>query len=169
MPANGQSYSLPSFLLEKKMKITNDELKQIIKEELNNVLQEFNPLMALPFMGRKGKEQPTPQRKGLGRPRNAPIKGPKPAPPMRQHPDTPKMPASSIEVDLGGIYSQVKAAADATKESPEDQAMVYQDWLTGELQNLGHSADDAYDVMSQLEDEGLISFDEESGRVSFER
>jgi len=150
------------------MKISNDELKQIIKEELNNVLQEFNPLMALPFM-RRNKEQSAPQRKGLGRPRNAPIKGRKPAPPMRQHPDTPKMPAPSAKVDLDGIYSKIKAAADATKESPEDQAMVYQDWFTGELQSLGHSAEDAYDVMSQLEDEGLISFDEESGRVNFER
>lgn len=159
------------------MKISNDELKQIIKEELNNVLQEWNPLMAIPGFGRKrksnngGSEEGT-QGASLGRPRlpNGDWKPmPKPRPPMKQHPDTPKMPASSVEVDLGGIYSKIKAAADATKESPEDQAMVHQDWLTGELQSLGHSADDAYDVMSQLEDEGLISFDEESGRVNFER
>jgi len=153
------------------MKISNEELKQIIKEELSNVLQEMNPFLGLAglAMAKKRRSKNKPQGAPLGRPRNEPIKGPKPLSPMKQHPNTPKIPASSILVDLDAIYPQLKAAANATKQKPEDQAMVYQDWLLGELENLGHSTDDAYDIMGQLEDNGLISFDEDSGRVNFER
>ena len=156
------------------MKISNEELKQIIKEELSNVLQEMNipTLFALGAMAKKRKKPEQKRIDGFGRPRFRDIDWkptPKPRPPMKQHPDTPKMPASSVEVDLDEIYSQVKAAADKTKESTEDQAMVYQNWLTGKLQSLGHSPDAAYDIMNQLDAKGLISFDEESGRVNFER
>ena len=144
------------------MKLTNEQLKQIIKEELNNVLQEWNPLMALPFMGRKNKEEPEPQRKGLGRPRNAPIKGPKPPPPMKQHPDTPKLPASSIKVDLQSAYEKLKNAAADT-----------------EVQVGSSAGTDVYDLMSDLgipdsafDDlyvDDFISHDEESGRVEFRK
>ena len=123
------------------MKISNDQLKQIIKEELDNVLQEWNPLMMLPFMGRKGKEESEPQQQ----PRRTQTKRPI---------------SSRISPKLKKTYRQLKSAA-------EGQDMVDKKWLVGELQKLGYSNDRALFTATELMHAGLISYDDMM-QVTFE-
>ena len=122
------------------MKVTNEQLKQIIKEELNNVLQEWNPLMAIPFM-RRNKEEPTSQQQ----PRRTQTKRPL---------------SSTISPKLKKTYRQLKSAA-------EGQGAVDKSWLVSELESQGVPNAMAHNVATELMHVGLISYDDMM-QVTFE-